>query len=236
MKEKEPSIGVLELRNYLLKPGKTDEFIVYFNRHFVNPMHELKGYTLGQFTLTGTPDRFVWMRGFENMDTRLKFLGDFYIDSPVWKEHGPGANAMMINSDNVYLLRPLLRDTTIKEKNTLSADTFKNGDAVVVVDFYLCNSTIEKTIALFNTAWIPWLETIGITSMTMWVAEMEENKFHRLPAFQDKNLLLTITRYKTNTEYQEKLLQLNALPQQLKLSMLDLVTVHTGWVLSTAGT
>src|SRR5205809_8113737 len=97
------TIKVLELRNYLLKPNMADEFSSYFNNHFVKPMTELGGYTLGQFKINGIDDRFVWMRGFTDMNTRIKFLNDFYVDSPVWKEFGPGANAMMINSDNVYL-------------------------------------------------------------------------------------------------------------------------------------
>ena len=70
-------IKVLELRNYLLKPNHADKFSAYFDSHFVIPMNELGGYTLGQFKIPGVNNRFVWMRGFTGMDTRIKFLNDF---------------------------------------------------------------------------------------------------------------------------------------------------------------
>ncbi|MEO8239336.1 MAG: hypothetical protein ABI793_04300 [Flavobacterium sp.] len=51
-------INVLELRNYLLKPNTLNEFGKYFNKHFVTPMTELGGYTLGQFKISKIDDRF----------------------------------------------------------------------------------------------------------------------------------------------------------------------------------
>jgi hypothetical protein len=104
LQDSNQSIKVLELRNYLLRPNMANEFSNYFNNHFVKPMTELGGYTLGQFKINGINDRFIWMRGFADMGIRVKFLNDFYVNSLVWKEFGPGANDMMINSDNVHLL------------------------------------------------------------------------------------------------------------------------------------
>lgn len=40
------------------------------------------------------------------MDARKAALEAFYY-GPVWKRHGPAANATMLDSDNVLLLRPL---------------------------------------------------------------------------------------------------------------------------------
>jgi hypothetical protein len=219
------SINVLELRNYLLKPGMTKTFIQYFNRHFVQPMTALGGHTLGQFIIKDVNDRFVWMRGFTDMDTRLQFLTDFYINSPAWKQSGPDANAMMINSDNVYLLRPLdgAHDTGKKSNDN---SELKTGTEVVTLDFYTCNGTLEKVTALFKTSCLPFFRNLDVHDITLWVSEMSENKFPRLPAFQEQHLMLSITTYKDMIEYQEKRDMINLLPQALKLSILESVTTR----------
>jgi len=60
---------------------------------------------IGQFRDLDNPDRFVWLRGFPDMATRGRALQAFY-GGPVWKAHRDVANATMIDSDNVLLLRP----------------------------------------------------------------------------------------------------------------------------------
>lgn len=52
------------------------------------------------------PDRFVWLRGLADMPSRAEALGRFY-GGPVWKTHKDQANATMIDSDDVLLLRPV---------------------------------------------------------------------------------------------------------------------------------
>jgi hypothetical protein len=213
-------INVLELRNYLLKPNLADTFSHYFHSKFVAPMNDLAGYTLGEFKINGVNDRFVWLRGFANMRTRIKFLNDFYLDSPTWKEYGKGANEMMINSDNVYLLKPL-------HKNVL----LKTEKAFTVIDFYICNSTIEKVIKLFDAEYIPFLKTINVDDISFWISEMTVNDFPRLPVFQDKNLLVSITHYKDEAEYQTRQKEIDGMPTDLKKSMQELITTQNKWVL-----
>ena len=216
-------IRVLELRNYLLMPNMTDEFKKYFNTYFVAPMHNLGGFTLGQFKIDRANDRFVWFRGFKDMEARVKFLNDFYVDSKTWKDYGKGANDMMINSDNVYLLRPLA--------TSISVNFMEVSHKIVVVNFYSCNSTLDKVIALFNTEYIPYLESIEVNNTTLWVSEMQENDFPRLPAFQDKNLLVSITSFENKKEYQLKQKLINEMSDQLKQSMQQLITTQNNLML-----
>ena len=61
---------------------------------------------LGQFRDLDDPDSFVWLRGFSDMPTRKRALEAFY-GGPTWKQHAGAANATMIDSDNVLLLRPV---------------------------------------------------------------------------------------------------------------------------------
>lgn len=216
------NIHVLEIRNYLLKPDLTNKFSDYFHTKFVAPMNELGGYTLGEFKINSVNDRFVWFRGFADMKTRLKFLNDFYCNSATWKEYGKGANEMMINSDNVYLLRPLK-----KEVNSI----LLTDKIFTVVDFYICNGTLEKVINLFDTTYIPFLKNLKIEDITLWVSELTENDFPRLPVFQDKNLLVSIVHYKDENEFYTKQKEIENMPTDLKKSMQELVTIQNKLVL-----
>jgi hypothetical protein len=222
----DPIITVVELRNYLLKPNSYERFSALFNNVFVAPSEELGGYILGQFRIPGERDRFVWIRGFQDMRTRLKTLNDFYLHSEVWKKHRNEANGMMINSDNVYLLRPLTETGA-----GLNRDLLQNNGEVVVVDFYICNSTRDKVIDLFKSEYLPFMRSLNIPDPTLWVSEMSENDFPRLPVFQDKNLLVTMTRFKNELAYRKKSKQIGELPPKLRMTMQELITTRNQLVL-----
>jgi hypothetical protein len=98
-------IRVVELRQYLLKPGRTDDLIDVFDRELVETQEACGMRVIGQFRDLDRPDRFVWLRGFADMDSRRRALTDFY-GGPVWAEHGPAAVDTMIDSDDVLLLVP----------------------------------------------------------------------------------------------------------------------------------
>jgi hypothetical protein len=97
---------IYELRQYTLHPGRRDELIELFEREFVESQEELGARVIGTFRDLGDPDRFVWVRGFADMATRLRALSGFY-GGPVWKEHREAANSTMIDSDDVLLLEPV---------------------------------------------------------------------------------------------------------------------------------
>lgn len=98
--------NIVELRQYTLHPGTRDTLIELFDREFVETQ-EAEGITvIGQFRDTARPDRFVWVRGFPDMEQRARSLAAFY-GGPIWKAHREAANATMIDSDNVLLLHPV---------------------------------------------------------------------------------------------------------------------------------
>lgn len=218
--ENSEDINVLELRNFLLKPNLADTFSHYLHSKFVAPMNELNGYTLGEFKISGVNNRFVWLRGYYSMKTRLKFLNDFYINSTTWREYGKGANEMIINSDNVYLLKPLHKNIFLKTDKEFT-----------VIDFYICNNTIDKVIKLFDTDYIPFLKTINVDDISFWVSEMTENDFPRLPVFQDKNLLISITNFQNKNEYELKKNAIDNMPAILINSIQKLVTIQNNLLL-----
>ncbi len=98
---------IYELRQYALRPGQRDVLIELFEREFVESQEALGMSLPGLFRDLDDPDKFVWIRGFPDMETRKRALTDFY-SGPVWKRHAVAANATMIDVDNVLLLRPVV--------------------------------------------------------------------------------------------------------------------------------
>ncbi|WP_327369480.1 NIPSNAP family protein [Streptomyces sp. NBC_01217] len=95
---------IVELRQYTLRPGARDTLIELFEREFVTGQ-EAVGITVGgRFRDLDDPDRFVWLRSFPDMDGRARALRAFY-HGPVWQGHREAANATMLDSDDVLLLR-----------------------------------------------------------------------------------------------------------------------------------
>jgi quinol monooxygenase YgiN len=99
-------VTILELRQYTLHPRRRDELIELFERELVESQEELGARIVGTFRDLADPDRFVWIREFADMATRLEALSGFY-GGPVWKQHREAANATMIDFDDVLLLEPI---------------------------------------------------------------------------------------------------------------------------------
>ncbi|VVJ16665.1 Uncharacterised protein [Amycolatopsis camponoti] len=102
---------VLELRRYTLHPGRRDELIALFEREFVEPQEASGAHLFGLFRTAASPDEFVWLRGFSSFAARADALSAFYT-GPVWRRFRDEANATMVDSDNVLLLRPVRRGLT----------------------------------------------------------------------------------------------------------------------------
>src|SRR5262249_50136163 len=69
---------VYELRQYPLHPGQREVLISLFDRHLVEPQEAVGMRVVGQFRDLDHPDRFVWLRSFEDMVTRDAALRAFY--------------------------------------------------------------------------------------------------------------------------------------------------------------
>ncbi len=106
------STNLIELRQYLLHAGQRDTLIDLFDREFVEAQEAVGMDVLGQFRDPQRPDYFVWIRGFPDMTARHESLTAFY-EGPVWARHREVANATMVDSDNVMLLRAVTRDDAL---------------------------------------------------------------------------------------------------------------------------
>lgn len=220
------NIKVIELRNYLVRPGRRDDFIDLFEENFTQSQNVVGGYTLGQYRVKGAEDNFFWIRGFKDMAARNKFLNDFYYGSPSWKQHKAAANSMLLNNDNVYLLKPLnLKGNLNGAEFAFNTDWFGQEKGIAVVDFYTSNTKLEKLLDFVKKKYAALLNASKIDRTSFWTSELSPNEFTGLPVFQDKNLLVQITFYQNELEYQTKIKDVESkMNDEVKSEMADLVT------------
>lgn len=223
------SLKVLELRSYVTKTGVRDKFIDFFESNFIQSQNVLGGYILGQNRVKNADDNFFWLRGFTDMAARSKYLPAFY-RGDYWKARRSTANEMLVNNDNVYLLKPLsFKEGTDTE---ISSNVFAKKKGVIVIDYYIANTRLKELIDFFGNKYLSFLKTNGINDLTTWVSELQENDFPGLPVFQDKNLLVTIAFYQDEKEYDAKLKQLNAEANKAILNeMREIVTTRNTVIL-----
>ena len=71
---------VVELRQYTLVPNGRETLIALFEREFIETQEATGMIVIGQFRDVNNADRFVWLRGFNDMDARAVQLEEFYGD------------------------------------------------------------------------------------------------------------------------------------------------------------
>jgi hypothetical protein len=140
---------IVELRQYTLEPGRRDVLVDLFERYFIESQEALGITVIGQFYDLDDPDRFVWLRGFENMVTRKAGLTRFYGESEAWRTHGPAANATMIDWTDVLLLRPLDGALPMQPRPPIGAEAPSTTYAVTISPERVA---VADPLACFETA------------------------------------------------------------------------------------
>ncbi|MEQ1585383.1 MAG: hypothetical protein ABL895_05855 [Cyclobacteriaceae bacterium] len=197
-------IKVIELRNYLLKPNLLDRFQRFFQDHFIESQNILNGYILGQFQIEEIDNRFFWIRGFHDMASRMNFLKSFYDQSITWKKYGPEANDMMLNSDQVHLLRPLNSTGDWQSpSHGIILNDFLAKNKMIVIDYYHARpGKLDELIEQFRAVYVPNPDQEMGNNITLWIAEQTKSEF-RHPVIQDTNLLVSIRAFVNKENYFE---------------------------------
>ena len=177
---------VIELRQYTLHAGRRDELIDLFEREFVEPQEAVGAELIGLFRDAGRPERFVWLRGFAGMDVRNDALGRFY-GGPVWKAHSEAANATMIDSDNVLLLRPT--GSAAFE----SAVTHVRAPLLCLTYSFANDGERDAFAELFATRLQAQLESRGAAILATFVTEPSANTYTNLPIREGEHVFVAFT-------------------------------------------
>ncbi|MER8509235.1 NIPSNAP family protein [Mesorhizobium sp. M0199] len=194
---------VVELRQYTLKPGRRETLIGIFDNHLIEGQETAGMTIIGQFRDLDRPHMFVWLRGFDGMIARKHALAAFY-DGPVWAAWRNAANATMIDSDDVLLLKPAwpgagfdlsgsqrVPQTDLEEPSTSSA-----LQAIVVIRIHHLRPGLEAGFARdFQTEALPVLAALGGQPLAAFVTEHAENSFPRLPVRASENVFISVTGF-----------------------------------------
>ena len=195
---------VVELRQYTLHPGKRDVLIELFDREFVESQEALGIKVIGQFRDLDRPDRFVWLRGFLDMNSRAKALSDFY-GGPVWKTHREAANATMIDSDNVLLLRPALQTSGFSLENVKRLPEGSDEvprNLIVATVYYFERSVPSDFINFFEHTLKPMATSLGATITAYFMTEDSENTFPALPVREGENVFVWFSTFQDSAPYE----------------------------------
>lgn len=185
---------IVELRQYTLRDGKRDVLIDLFEREFIEPQEEQGMKVIGTFIDLDRPNRFVWLRGFNDMESRLTGLTNFYT-GPVWKAHRDEANATMIDSDNVLLLHSPDGGAEFTLPATRPALGQRVPAGMVVGTIYYLKIPPAEAVPAFEKQVIPALKKTGVQPLAWFLTESAANNFPRLPIREGENVLVWFTAF-----------------------------------------
>ncbi|WP_327256856.1 NIPSNAP family protein [Streptomyces sp. NBC_01244] len=193
--------AIVELRQYTLHPGARDTLVDLFEREFVTGQEAAGIAVGGRFRDLDDPDRFVWLRSFPDMAARARALRAFY-GGPVWQAHRDRANATMIDSDDVLLLR-----------GPGFAAPATTGPVVATI----CHpQDLTAFTDHFEQHLRPTLTAAGTPAQAVHLTEHAENTFPALPVRTGENVLLWFTAGQA-PRLPDLSLQLTSAPRQLRL-------------------
>lgn len=195
---KESIYPIAELRRYTLHPGQRDVLIDLFERHLIESQNEVGMEVLAHYRDLDDPDAFVWFRGFRDMASRGEALSAFYLEGTAWRTHRESANATMIDSDDVLLLRearpgsgfgaapqpraPVGAQATAQARVVVTTYSFATPADAAFLDFF------ERTLA-------PAAEAAGANVLAAYATEHSANNFPRLPVREGENVFVWVAGF-----------------------------------------
>ncbi|TYR30465.1 NIPSNAP family protein [Mesorhizobium microcysteis] len=192
--------AVVELRQYTLHPGARETLVALFDKEFVETQEACGMSVLGQFRDLDRPDHFVWLRGFADMDRRAEALAAFY-DGPVWRRHRDAANATMIDSDDVLLLRPSAPApiALLDRGDRPSGASELPGSVFEAVICPVAPEELDAFAQWFASEMEPALNEAGGDVVASFVTEPARNTYPRLPVREDASVFVWLAQLKAGS-------------------------------------
>ena len=188
---------VVELRRYTLHPGERDTLIELFDREFIETQEAQGMAVLGQFRDRAAPEQFVWLRGFASMASRAQGLAAFY-GGPVWQQHRSAANATMVDSDDVLLLRPAWPGAGLDMQGRVRAAGPVRVSLPGRVELLICPLRAPagtELLAYAREVMAPCWQRAGAEVLGWYVTDPTPNDFPRLPVREDLTVLVGLARF-----------------------------------------
>lgn len=196
-------VTVVELRQYTLFPGARDQLIDLFEAELLEAQEDCGLRIVGTFRDLDDDRAFVWLRESPDMHARTAALHRFY-GGPVWRRHREAANATMINSDNVLLLRPAWGETAFAlagERPSRGAGGDPDRGIVEAIILSLREPAGAVDLMSLRDGVAPAIEAGGGAILACLVSEHSENDFPVLPVREGENALACLAAYPSRVTY-----------------------------------
>lgn len=181
--------AVVELRRYTLRPGQRDTLVELFDGNFVESQEAVGIDLIGQFRELDDPDVFTWIRGFRSMEERARGLAEFY-DGATWHAHSRAANATMVDSDDVLLLRPARPDSAFRLPARRDNGKASAGYVAAVILHLEPGADDSDVVSFFECAIAPGVAAAGGSVLAYFVTEPSRNTFPALPVREGVNVFV----------------------------------------------
>ncbi|MFG3442342.1 NIPSNAP family protein [Nonomuraea sp. NPDC047897] len=182
---------IYEFRRYTLRPGHRDTLIELFERELLEPQEAAGMGVVGQFRDMDEPDVFCWMRKFPGMEARRAALTAFY-GGPVWRAHRDAANATMIDSDDVLLLRPAFPGDPLPAARRPATGAIEAPEAWYVAHVWPVGPGFA---GFFADRVAPALAAAGTPPVACFETEDAENTFPALPVRTGERVFVWLARF-----------------------------------------
>ncbi len=179
------SYPVIEFRRYTIKPGQRVNFAKYFEAYFPEAFEQLGAVAAGSFFTRNDSTLFTWIRGFHDIESRAIANAAFYY-GPVWREHRVTLNDLIIDSDNVLLLRALTPSRSVTILPAVDPVTeLRGAGGVVVAQIFAVKPGAVDSFARRAEAVFAGYREAGAREAGVMVTLDVANNFPQLPVRAD---------------------------------------------------
>lgn len=186
---------LVELRRYTLHRGRRDDLVELFEREFIESQEVLGMQVLLHAREPAVPDRFVWFRGFRDLASRGPALQAFY-GGPVWQAHRDAANATMVDSDDVHLLREAAPGSGFAVPSQRPSIHAMPSDAVIDVTLHHFAAPVDaELLAFFADEVVPVARECGARILASYVTDHGPNEFPRLPVHEGRHVFVWVAAF-----------------------------------------
>lgn len=189
---------IIDLRQYTLYPGTRDDFVNLFDGQFVETQEACGMTLIGQFRDLGDPNKFVWMRGFDSLTSRMQALNEFYLHSEAWARCGEQARSSMIDSTDALMLKPICPERAFRLHNPALRPALESPPApglIVVTLYYLPDRPEPDFLDFLCNAVEPSQARAGARIVGLFTREYSANGFPRLPLRENEHVVVSFAAY-----------------------------------------